>query len=44
MNLSSIGPLVSEEKMFESVDRRTDDRRTQEWRGTISSPEPKAHA
>ena len=22
--------------MFESVDRRTDDKRTQEWRGTIS--------
>ena len=27
-NLSSIGPVVSEEKMFENVDRRTDDGRT----------------
>ena len=30
-NLSLIGPVVSEEKMFENVDRRTDDRRTPEW-------------
>ena len=29
MNMSSIGPVVSEEKMFESVDgQRTDDGRT----------------
>ena len=27
-NLSSIGPVVSEEKMFENVDGRTDDGRT----------------
>ena len=27
-NLSSIGPVVLEEKMFENVDRRTDGRRT----------------
>ena len=30
-NLSLIGPGVSEEKMFENVDRRTDRRRTPEW-------------
>ena len=31
-NLSLIGPVVSEEKMFEIVDRRKpDDRRTPEW-------------
>ena len=28
MKLSSIGPVVSEEKMVENVDRRTDDGRT----------------
>ena len=28
MNLSLIGPVVSEEKMFENVDGRTDGRRT----------------
>ena len=29
--LSLIGQVVSEEKMFENVDRRTDDGRTPEW-------------
>ena len=28
MNFESIGPVVSEEKMFENVDGRTDDGRT----------------
>ena len=40
-NLSSIGPVVSEEKMFENVDGRTDDGRTDGRRShwyTISSP------
>ena len=43
-NLSSIGPVVSEEKMFENVDgrRTTDDGRTDDGRRshwyTISSP------
>ena len=38
-NLSSIGPVVSEEKMFENVDekRRTDTRRRSHWYA-ISSP------
>ena len=37
--MSSIGPAVSEEKMFENVDgRRTDDGRRSHWY-TISSPE-----
>ena len=35
-NLSLIGPVVSEEKMFENVDGRTDGRRS-DWY-TISSP------
>ena len=36
--MSSIGPVVSEEKMFENVDgRRTDDGRRSHWY-TISSP------
>ena len=30
-NLSSIGPVVSEEKMFENVDGRTPDGLTPEW-------------
>ena len=30
-NLNLIGPVVSEEKMFEIVDGRTDDGRTPEW-------------
>ena len=39
--MSSIGPVVSEEKMFENVDGRTDDGPTDERRSdwyTISSP------
>ena len=31
-NLSSIGPVVSDEKMFENVDGRTDRRRTDDGR------------
>ena len=31
MKLSSIGPMVSEEKMYEKVDGRTDGRRTDGW-------------
>ena len=30
-NLSSIGPVVSEEKLFENVDGQTTDGRTTEW-------------
>ena len=30
-NLSSIGPVVSGEKMYENVDGRTDDGRTPDW-------------
>ena len=37
-NLVAIGPVVSEEKSFEIVDGRTDDRRTTEPAYTISSP------
>ena len=33
-NLSSIAPVVSEEKMFENVDGRTDDGRTTDGRTT----------
>ena len=36
MKFDLIGPVVSEEKMFENVDRRTDDGRQSDWY-TISS-------